>query len=122
MPEDQQNGIITGYSILVEGSDTTRNIQMAPKHRRHSLIMENAYTSEEVSDLRPSTEYSFSVSAVTVAGSGPAISVSFVTPQEGNLKAYLNTYYYCLNINGGVLRFLLIILYTYTHSSFQHYW
>ena len=45
--------------------------------------MKDAYTSEEVSDLRPSTEYSFSVSAMTVAGSGPAISVSFVTPQEG---------------------------------------
>jgi hypothetical protein len=41
------------------------------------------YTSEEVCDLRPSTEYTFNVSAVTVAGSGPAISVSFVTPQEG---------------------------------------
>ena len=90
VPEDQRNGVITGYSILVEGSDTTRNIQMAPKHRLHSLMMENTYTFEEVSDLRPSTEYSFSVSAETVAGSGPAISVSFVTPQEGNLKAYLN--------------------------------
>jgi hypothetical protein len=41
------------------------------------------YISEEVSDLRPTTEYTFHVSAKTVAGSGPAISVSFVTPQEG---------------------------------------
>ena len=46
------------------------------------MKFENAYTSEEVSDLKPSTEYSFSVSAKTVAGSGPAISVSFVTPQK----------------------------------------
>ena len=45
--------------------------------------MEDAYNSKEVSNLKPSTEYTFSVSAETVAGSGPAISVAFVTPQEG---------------------------------------
>ena len=47
------------------------------------MKFEDAYTFEEVSGLRPSTEYTFSVSAKTVAGSGPAISVSFVTPQKG---------------------------------------
>ena len=102
VPEDQQNGVITGYSIQVEGPGTTRHIQIATAvsgrvlsihrpqiiyrymhiHRPHSL-MGDAYTSKEVCDLRPSTEYSFSVSAKTVEGSGPAISVSFVTPQEG---------------------------------------
>ena len=46
------------------------------------------YASEKVSNLRPSTEYSFSVSAKTVAGSGPAISVSFVTPQEGETSMH----------------------------------
>jgi hypothetical protein len=54
---------------------------------------ENAYRytseSEEVCDLRPSTEYTFSVSAVTVAGSGPAISVSFITPQEGEASIHI---------------------------------
>ena len=96
VPKDQQNGVITGYSILIEGPGTTRNIQIAttisdwmlPIHRPH-FVMEDAYTSKEISDLRPSTEYSFSVSAKTVAGSGPAISVSFITPQEG--KASMNT-------------------------------
>ena len=97
MPGDQQNGEITGYSIQVEGSGTTRNIQIAATvsdqmppiilYTPHSL-MEDVYTSEEVCDLRPSTEYTFSVSAKTVAGSGPAISVSFMTPQEG--KAQFN--------------------------------
>ena len=95
MPEDQQNGEITGYSIQVEGPDNTLNIQIAatvsgrvlPIRRPHS-IMEDVYTSEEVSDLRPSTEYSFSVSAKTVAGSGPAISVSFVMPQEGEASTH----------------------------------
>ena len=89
VPEDQWNGIITGYSIRIEGPDSTRNIQTATTvsdwtriRRSHSLI-EDTYTSKKVSGLRPSTEYTFSVSAKTVAGSGPAISVSFITPQEG---------------------------------------
>ena len=98
VPEDQRNGIIIGYSILVEGPDhdTTRNIQIAttvsdlmpPIHRSCSQ-MEDAYSSEKVYDLKPSTEYSFSVSAVTVVGSGPAISVSFITPQEGEASTHI---------------------------------
>ena len=91
MPEDQQNGVITGYSMQVQGPGTiyTRNIQIATtvsgwtRIRRSHSLMEDAYASEEVSDLKPSTEYTFSVSAMTVAGSGPAISVSFFTPQGG---------------------------------------
>ena len=106
VPKDQRNGEITGYSIQVEGPDTTRNVTRKTttvSDWMHSL-MEDAYTSEsdEVSDLRPSTEYTFSVSAKTVAGSGPAISVSFVTPQEGEVSMHtiaskLMTWY------GGVL-------------------
>ena len=90
VPRDQQNGIITGYSIRIEGPDSTRNIQttttvsgQVPPKRRSSSLKEDTYTSKKVSGLRPSTEYTFSVSAKTVAGSGPAISVSFVTPQKG---------------------------------------
>ena len=70
-----------GYSIQVEGPDTTRNIAIASDRILHFPI--HSPNSEKVSDLRPSTEYSFSVSAKTEAGSGPAISVSFVMPQEG---------------------------------------
>ena len=95
VPEDQQNGVITGYSIQVEGPGTTENIRIAttvsgrmPSIRRPQSLMEDVYTSEEVSDLRPSTEYTFSVSAVTKAGSGPAISVSFITPQEGEASMH----------------------------------
>ena len=86
VPEDQQNGKITDYSILVEGPDTTQNIQTIYDEMSslYSLMDDNLLLStKEVCDLRPSTEYTFSVSAVTVAGSGPAINVSFVTPQEG---------------------------------------
>ena len=86
VPEDQQNGIITGYSIQVEGPDTTASI---PANGGYP-------TYKEVSDLKPSTEYTFSVSAKTIAGSGPAISVFYVTPQEGEASMhtmhYLNNY------------------------------
>ena len=78
MPEDQRNGIITGYSIQIEGPDTKTNI----------LTTGGYAIFKEVCDLRPSTEYSFSVSAKTVVGSGPAISVSFVTPQEGEASMH----------------------------------
>ena len=68
--------------MQVEGADATRNIQIATTVSRLHSRMGDAYTFKEVCDLRPSTEYTFSVSAKTVAGSGPAISVSFVAPQE----------------------------------------
>ena len=70
---------ITGYSIEVEGPDTTQSIYTTLSKDMLSF----SRVSEEVCDLRPSTEYTFSVSAKTVAGSGPAICVSFVTPQKG---------------------------------------
>jgi hypothetical protein len=96
VPKDQGNGIITGYSVQVEGPDTTRNIQMTTtiSDRMSSTLRpleddllfstptQTRCTFKEVCDLRPSTEYTFSVSAETVVGSGPAISVSFITPQE----------------------------------------
>ena len=96
VPEDQQNGEITGYSIQVKGPDTTWSVQIAITvyDEMSSLSLLSLgddllfSTRKEVSDLRPSTLYTFSVSANTVAGSGPAISVSFVTPQEGEPSVY----------------------------------
>ena len=70
VPWGQQNGEITGYGMQVEGPDTTQIEYIKYKEHKELHVM-------------PSTEYTFSISAVTVAGSGPAISVSFVTPQEG---------------------------------------
>ena len=95
VPKDQQNGVITGYSIQVKKPGSTRNIQIAttisgrmpPVHSPH-FLMEDTYSSEKVYGLKPSTEYTFSVSAKTRAGSGPAISVSFVTPQEGEASMH----------------------------------
>ncbi|MCG8624174.1 MAG: fibronectin type III domain-containing protein [Proteobacteria bacterium] len=81
MPKDQWNGKITGYSIQVEGPDTTRNIPITGEYA----------TFKELFDLKPSTEYSFSVSAETVAGIGPAINVSFIIPQEGEASMHTSS-------------------------------
>ena len=115
VPEDQQNGEITGYSIQIKGPNTTRNIQTTGGY-----FTLDTYTSEEVSDLRPSTEYNFSVSAMTEGGSGPAISVSFVTPQEGEASMHTST---LMTWCGGVLSiiferpifYFLITSYTHKH-------
>ena len=73
VPEDKQNDTITGYTIQVEGPDSTQEIP----------VMDGNATSYEVSDLSPYTTYTFSVSAMTEAGAGPPISVSSTTPQGG---------------------------------------
>ena len=48
---------------------------------------ENA-TSYEVSDLRPYTTYTFGVSAMTEAGTGPPIIVFSTTPQGGKVLCF----------------------------------
>ena len=73
MPKDQQNGIITGYTVQVTGPDFIREISITD-------------ASTEVSGLRPNTSYNFSVSAMTVAGTGPPAKRFFTTPEGG--KAY----------------------------------
>jgi hypothetical protein len=73
VPEDKQNDTITGYIVQVEGPDFTREIP----------VMDGNATSYEVSDLRPYTAYTFSVSAITEAGTGPRICISSTTPQGG---------------------------------------
>jgi phosphodiesterase/alkaline phosphatase D-like protein len=56
VPKDQQNGVITGYTVQVTA---------------------------EVSGLRPGTSYYFSVSAMTVAGTGPPTRSFSTTPAGG---------------------------------------
>ena len=46
---------ITGYAVRVEGPDSTQVIPITSEH----------LTSVEISDLRPSTQYTFEVNAVT---------------------------------------------------------
>ena len=73
MPKDQQNGIITGYTVQVTGPNFIREISITD-------------ATTEVSGLRPNTSYNFSVSAMTVAGTGPPTKSFFTTPEGG--KAY----------------------------------
>ena len=73
IPKDQQNGIITGYTVQIVGPDSTREIS----------IMDATTTSTEVSALRPITSYYFSVSAMTVAGTGPPARSFSITHEEG---------------------------------------
>ena len=75
VPEDKRNDTITGYTVRVEGSGFKREIP----------VMDGNATSYEVSDLRPYTTYTFSVSAMTEAGTGPPIIVSSTTPQSGEV-------------------------------------
>ena len=75
VPEDKQNGTITGYTVQVVGPGSTQEIP----------VMGGNATSCEVSDLRPYTTYTFSVSAMTEAGTGPPIIVSSTTPQGGEI-------------------------------------
>ena len=51
---------VTGYTARVEGPDSTQVIPIS-----------DDITSVEILDLRPSTQYTFKVSAVTVAGTKP---------------------------------------------------
>ena len=70
VPEDDT---ITGYTVQVEGPQFMREISIAGA----------ATTSTEVFGLRPHTSYYFSVSAMTVAGTGPPARISSITPQRG---------------------------------------
>ena len=52
-------------------------------------MMDANFTTFEVSDLKPYTTYTFSVSAMTEAGTGVAISVSSITPQGGEVLYFI---------------------------------
>ena len=78
VPEDKQNDTITGYTIhvLVEKGSYIYDKRMIP-------VMDRNATSYEVSDLKPCTTYTFSVSTMTEAGAGPPIITTSTTPQGG---------------------------------------
>ena len=80
VPENKQNGTITGYTVQVEGPDSTQEIP----------VMDGNATSYEVSKLRPYTTYTFGVSAMTEADAGPPIIVSSTTPQGGEILYFLH--------------------------------
>ena len=64
---------------VVEPDSATREIS----------ITDATATSTEVSGLRPRTSYYFSVSARTMAGTGPAASSLSTTPQGGKVYEFI---------------------------------
>ena len=56
---------------------------MGPDSTREIPVIDASATSVKVSGLKPFTAYTFNISAVTVAGVGPAATISFITPQGG---------------------------------------
>ena len=79
LPSHQHNGIITGYTVKVVGPDSATP-RLIP-------VSDSSATSIVVSGLRPFTMYTFSVSAMTVAGAGPAADITSTTPQGGQLPS-----------------------------------
>ena len=76
LPVEKRNGVITGYTIQVEGPDFSREIS----------VQDGNMSSVEVPGLRPFTSYTFHVSAMTKAGTGPVATVSSTTPEGGEMS------------------------------------
>ena len=78
LPEGEQSTVITGYSVQVVGAGSTREISVSDARA----------TSAVVSKLRPSTSYTFNISAVTHTGNGPIATITSTTPEEGESAKY----------------------------------
>ncbi len=78
LPEGEQSTIITGYTVQVVGSGLKRDIS----------VSDAKATSVLVSNLRSSTTYTFSISAVTKTGNGPIATITSTTPEEGEPAMY----------------------------------
>ena len=81
LPVEKQNGVITGYKVQVVEPDSSREMS----------VQEADTTSVEISDLRPITSYTFIVSAMTKAGTGPAATIPFKTSEGG--ETFLRNYH-----------------------------
>ena len=77
VPKGKRNGVITGYTVQVMGTDST--IQQKIEMEKTDT------TSVEISNLTPFTSYNFSISAKTKAGFGPAATISSRTPEDGEI-------------------------------------
>ena len=73
---DDQNGKITYYNIQLTEAGMSPLPIMAPSLTYH------------LSPLKAYTSYTVTVAAVTAVGSGPSASITFMTPQDGELSAF----------------------------------
>ena len=75
LPEEQ-NGVITGYSVTVTRRDTGSQFQLV-----------SSTTSISISTLNPFTSYTVTVSASTSVGAGPqSTQLSFTTAEDGKFN------------------------------------
>jgi hypothetical protein len=91
VPEDRQNDTITGYSVRV----------VEPCSIEKQKAMDGNATSYEVSDLRPYTTYTFSVSAITKIGTGLTKKISSTTPEGGEVFTLCNNRVMQIMAEGG---------------------
>ena len=77
LPLEKRNGVISGYTIQVVGPDSSREIPV-----------QDAETTTV--KLRPFTSYTFHVSAMTKAGTGPVATISSTTPEGGEMSMRLH--------------------------------
>ena len=79
VPVKKQNGLVTGYTVKVVGPDFPGEIS----------VQGAGTTSVEIPGLRPFTSYTFNVSAMTKAGTGPAATISSKTPEGGEIPVHI---------------------------------
>ncbi len=84
---EDQNGIITGYTINVTRNDIGATVQIM-----------STTTNTYLSSLQPFTTYTCEVAAMTIEGTGPfSSSIIFTTEQTGRwLFDKYSKYNYCL--------------------------
>ena len=68
---------VIGYKVQAVGHESSQEI----------TVQDASTTTVEVSDLRPFTSYTFNISAITKAGTGPAATILFKTPEGGEAPA-----------------------------------
>ena len=74
LQKNKQNGVIIKYTVKVIRDDLPSDMPVE---------LDAATNFIKIIDLRPFTSYTFKVSAVTKAGSGPAATILSTTPEAG---------------------------------------
>ena len=73
---DEEKTIITGYTVLVEGAESTQQVS----------VQDANASSIEVSGLKPFTAYTYRISARSSLGTGPVATISSTTPEGGETQ------------------------------------
>ncbi len=75
LEEDQQNGVIDGYLVMIMVQQT-----------RRSLTLNSSSPTLTVSGLHPAYDYSVEVAAVTIGVGSFSSPVAITTPDDGELE------------------------------------